>query len=337
MNDFDKKYDIRFAKYEEIDEVMQFLDTYWKKGHILAKNRAFFEYEMVVDGRVNYVIAKDRESGLIHGIDGFVMASRSREKLDIWGSIWKVIPGSMGMLGLELDKRLKEYTGCRSCLSIGINPRTAVPLARKMMGYKDVGKMRHFYCLANHGDYRIAKIEHFEPFVENEENQVQLIQFNDIKELEKNYDFSCSEDTVPYKDAWYINRRYFKHPIYKYQVYGLAESGNVRALLVCREQEYNASTALRMVDYIGKPELFAGISGFLKSGLEKYEYIDFYCHGFDTTYVRRAGMIEVRENDTNIIPNYFAPYVAENVDIWVGTLKEGAVFFKADGDQDRPN
>ena len=70
---------------------------------------------------------------------------------------------------------------------------------------------------------------------------------------------------------------------------------------------------------------------------KKYEYIDFYCHGFDTEYVRQAGMIELVENDTNIIPNYFAPYVAENIDIWVGTPKGRAMFFKADGDQDRPN
>lgn len=48
-------------------------------------------------------------------------------------------------------------------------------------------------------------------------------------------------------------------------------------------------------------------------------------------------MIELKENDTNIIPNYFSPYVAENIDIYVGAKYKGAVFFKADGDQDRPN
>ena len=62
-----------------------------------------------------------------------------------------------------------------------------------------------------------------------------------------------------------------------------------------------------------------------------------YCYGFDNTYIEQAGMIELAKDDTNIIPNYFAPYVAENIDIWVGAKSENALFFKADGDQDRPN
>ena len=336
-NKYDEKYEIRFAKYEEIEEVMQFIDTYWKKDHILARNREFFEYEMVVDGKVNFVIAKDRETGVIHGLHGFLMASKDEDKFDTWGSIWKVIDGSIGFLGLEIVKRLELYTNTRAFLSIGGNPKTTVPILQKIRHFEDVGKMQHFYCLAKQENYRVAKVGHYEPFVENREYQVQLIPLSDIAELERIYDFSCNADAFPYKDAWYINHRYFEHPIYTYQVYGLKEDKKVQALLICREQEYGEAKVLRIVDYIGKPKLFGGISGFLKDGLEKYEYIDLYCYGFDTSYVRQAGMIELQENDTNIIPNYFAPYVAENIDIWVGTPRGKAVFFKADGDQDRPN
>ena len=336
-NSFDKKYDIRFAKYEEIDKVMQFIDMYWRKGHILASNRAFFEYEMVVDGRVNFVIAKDRETGMIHGLHGLVAASKNKEKYDTWGSIWKVIPGSMGLLGLEIIKRLEKDTNTRAFLSMGGNPSTTVPILRRIRRFEDVGKMQHFYCLAKRDDYRIARINHYESFEENSEYQVSTVLFKKWEELKSQYDFSFSEDAFPYKDAWYIKHRYFDHPIFSYQVYGLKEEDEVRALLMCREQEYNGENVLRIVDYMGKPKLFGGISGFLKEGLKKYEYIDFYCYGFDTSYVRQAGMIELMENDTNIIPNYFAPYVAENIDIWVGTPKGRATFFKADGDQDRPN
>lgn len=336
-NKYDEKYDIRFAKYEEIEEVMQFIDTYWKKGHILAKDRQFFEYELVVDGKVNVVIAKDKETGKIHGMDGFLSASQDRDKLDIWGSIWKVIPGSMGLLGMEIDRRLKLYTNSRACFVIGGNPKTTIPLLQKVLRYKDVGKMQHFYCLAERENYHVAKVRHYEPFVENQKYKVQTIKMNNIKEVEWIYDFSCNADIYPYKDAWYINHRFFEHPIYTYQVYGLAEDKRAQALLICREQEYDGAKVLRIVDYVGKQELFAGISGFLKDRLEKYEYVDLYCYGFDTSYVRQAGMVELQEDDTNIIPNYFAPYVAENIDIWVGASRKGAVFFKADGDQDRPN
>ncbi|MCX4268310.1 MAG: hypothetical protein OSJ62_06550 [Lachnospiraceae bacterium] len=337
MNKYDEKYEIRFAKYEEIEEIMQFIDTYWKKDHILAKNRKFFEYEMVVDGKVNFVIAKDRKTEIIHGLNGFIIASKNNVKLDIWGSIWKVIPNSMGLLGLEITKRLEIYTNTRAFLCIGGNPKTTMPILQKARNYDDVSKMQHFYCLAKRENYYIAKISHYEPFVENQKYQVQFLRLKDIEELKKLYDFSYNVDAFPYKDIWYINHRYFEHPIYMYQVYGLVEDKKVKALFICREQEYNGTKILRIVDYIGKPKLFGGISKFLKEGLEKYEYIDLYCYGFDTSYVRQAGMIELQENDTNIIPNYFAPYVAENIDIWVGTPRGKAVFFKADGDQDRPN
>lgn len=337
-NRFDERYDIRFAKYEEIEEIMQFLDTYWKKGHILATNRQFFEYEMVVDGRVNFIIAKDRATGNIHGLDGFMCASKNVEKLDIWGSMWKVIPGAMGMLGMEIDRRLKEYTKCRNCLVIGGNPNTTIALIKKMLKYENIGKMQHFYCLSNRKKYHIAKVEHYEKFVENKGDIVDVVRIKDIHELEELYVISSNDNVVPYKDLWYINHRYFEHPIYEYQVYGLLNDDNkAEALFVCREQEYDGCKALRIIDYIGKQELFSGISNFLKTGLEKYEYIDMYCYGFDVSLILQAGMIELREDDTNIIPNYFAPYVAENIDIWVGSPKENTVFFKADGDQDRPN
>lgn len=339
MSPFDERYEIRIAKYEEIEEIMRFIDTRWRKGHILARDRAFFEYEMVTDGKVNFIIAKDRGTGEIVGLDGFLAASKNKEKLDTWGSMWKVVPGSMGLLGLELDRRLKAYLNARACLSMGINPKTSVPLNKKLMGYEDVGKMRHFYCLAERENYRVARVGHAEPFIENQEYRVQTVQFKNMEELKGLYDFSWGADAVPYKDEWYISHRFFEHPIYTYQVYGLVEAQSQRgqALLICREQAHNGAKVLRIVDYIGKPELFGGISGFLKSGLETYEYIDFYCYGFDTSAVRQAGMVEIQDGDTNIIPNYFAPYVAENIDIWVGVPKGKAVFFKADGDQDRPN
>lgn len=337
MGKFNEKYDIRIAQYDEIEEIMEFIDEYWKKGHILATNREFFEYELVVEGQVNVVIAKDKKTKKICGLHGFRQASKNVEKLDTWGGIWKVIPGSMGLLGLEIIKRWETISRARTFLSIGANPDTAVPIYRSIKHYEDVEKMDHFYCLANREKYMVAQVKHYEPFVEKQENQVEVMLFNNMEELKQHYDISANIDALPYKDEWYVQHRFFDHPIYTYKVYGLVRNGKVQAIMVCREQECNETTVLRIVDYIGKAELFAGISCFLKKCLETYEYVDFYCHGFDVSYVEQAGMVRLEEHDTNIIPNYFSPYVAENVDIWVGAPKKGALFFKADGDQDRPS
>ena len=32
MSKFDEKYDIRIAQYDEIEEIMEFIDEHWKKG-----------------------------------------------------------------------------------------------------------------------------------------------------------------------------------------------------------------------------------------------------------------------------------------------------------------
>ena len=272
-NRYDERYDIRFARYDEIEEIMQFLDTYWKKGHILATNRTFFEYEMVVDGKVNFIIAKDRVTGKIHGLDGFLCASKNTDKLDIWGSMWKVIPEAMGMLGMEIDRRLKEYTKCRNCMVIGGNPKTTIPLIENILKYRNTGRMQHFYCLSKREEYHIARVAHFEEFIENKEFQAEYVRINSGEELESLYDFSNAEEMVPYKDTWYVEHRYIEHPVYRYQVYGLMDNKRVGALLICRAQEYDGCKALRIMDYIGNPKLFAGISGFLKAKLEEYEYV----------------------------------------------------------------
>ena len=333
MNKFDERYDIRLARYDEIDEIMSFIDTHWRKGHILAVNRPFFEYEMTEGEDVHFVIAKDRETGEIHGIHGYLKASSETEP-DMWGCIWKVIPGSMGMLGLEIVKRLEGLAKCRSFLTMGANPET-LPLLKIARRFEDVGKMSHFYCLSDRREYHIARVGHYEPF-HGIDTGYTVRRIDNIEELKKDYEFRNEFNVYPYKDAWYYDHRFFSHPIYEYQIYGIY-GDDLKAFFVCREQEYDGQKALRIVDYNGDPKAFEGISSFLKEKRNEYEYIDMYCYGFDTEGVLKAGMIELKEDDTNIIPNYFAPYAAANIDIWVGTPKGRALFFKADGDQDRPS
>ena len=53
--------------------------------------------------------------------------------------------------------------------------------------------------------------------------------------------------------------------------------------------------------------------------------------------VLEAGFTEVNEEDGNIIPNYFGPFLQENIDIWVDSKDKNSLFTKADADQDRPN
>lgn len=336
MNRFDEAYDIRFARYDEIGEVMTYIDEHWKNGHILATNREFFEYEHVIDGHVTYLIAKNREKNIIEGIIGYLPASNDTSKLDIWGVVWKVNEDAMPMLGIELKKRLKEYTKARTELGVGANPKTSVPLLKMLLRYK-VGKMKHFYMLSEQDEFRIASIQEKKVGQISAKNVTKIVPIKDADSLKKIFNFSVCEQDVPYKNDWYVERRYFNHPIYNYEVYGLADKDKVRALLVIRRQECNGATAIRIVDYIGEHKLFGGINSFCKELLQEAEYIDMYCYGFDEEYILEAGFVERTEENHNIIPNYFSPYECVNVDIYVDSSSDGCIFFKADGDQDRPN
>jgi hypothetical protein len=70
---------------------------------------------------------------------------------------------------------------------------------------------------------------------------------------------------------------------------------------------------------------------------EGYEYADLYCCGVKEALLENAGFVCKGFDDKNIIPNYFEPYVRKNISIHYVTTCEDSIFFKGEGDQDRPN
>lgn len=341
MNNFDDRYDIRLATMEEIDECMMFLDQYWKKGHIMAVDRRLFEYEYVVDDQVNIIIAKDRKSGLIEAFFGFILCSVSDPaRRDVWGSMWKVNTehDNMPLLGIELAKRVYPLTGCRVHIGNGANPDTTIPI-RKLLFREKTGKMKQYYMLNNRKlEFEIAVIkDRWNPDIGKEDENVNLKRYISINELTEDFDLSALL-TIPYKDSWYINKRYFMHPYYDYQVCGIEDDRGVDAIIVMREVSHNDTKVLRIVDYLGNQQSFKKIGVLLYDIMQEngYEYIDFFELGFDEEAIKQAGF-RLRGEDGNIIPNYFEPFLQENVDIWVHYKDNNTLFFKADGDQDRPN
>lgn len=344
MNKYDERYDIRLAKKDEIPDVMRFINDHWKKGHLLSLDRTLFEYEFVENDEVHVMVAIDKNTETIEAFAGFLYCSHTEDngKKDIWGSFWKVNDSrkNMTFLGVELVKRLAELVHCRSHLGIGINPNTTLPI-RKLAFHEKTAKMDHFYCLNPDFDtYKIAVVNNFRgKKMASDMPATDFLEFHSVDEIKQVFNIEAL-DTIPYKDFWYINKRFYQHPYYSYRVYGLKNTEDqVRALLIGREVSQFDRTVFRIVDYIGEQSLFAGIGGMIRQMMreKQYEYVDFYTYGFETSYILDAGFVLKDESDSNIIPNYFEPFVQENIDIWVRYQFENTVFFKADGDQDRPN
>lgn len=344
MNKYDERYQIRLAESSDIESIMDFLREHWKADHILSIDRDLFEYEFLEDNTVNMILAIDKNTETIEALTGFLPCSHTqdKQKFDVWGSFWKVNDShpNMTFLGVEIMKRLILELGCRTHLGIGINPNTTLPI-RKVIFHEKTAKMKHYYCLNPQiKDFRIARIEQFPSYGNSSDAPATAYQeFYSVEEIKPLFNIEAL-DVTPYKDFWYVNKRFFNHPYYHYYVYGLKNKQNeVRALLVTRAVTQFDRQVLRIVDYIGDQSLFAGIGSMIKELFNDhgYEYVDFYTFGFHESYIQNAGFVEKEENSANIIPNYFEPFVQENIDIWVRYKEDGTLFCKADGDQDRPN
>ena len=90
---------ICFATHDDIDSIMNFINDYWKKNHILARDRNFFEYEMCSDKATNFVIAVNDETGVLDAIEGYIP----------YGSYSK----RYGVCHMEGKQNGRSYVGCK--------------------------------------------------------------------------------------------------------------------------------------------------------------------------------------------------------------------------------
>ena len=86
LNSYDEQYEFRVANINDIEKIMEFIDSHWKKGHIMAINREFFEYEFLEDdGTVNFILAIDKNKRTIECLNGFLKKSSA--------SYWLILTG----------------------------------------------------------------------------------------------------------------------------------------------------------------------------------------------------------------------------------------------------
>jgi hypothetical protein len=329
---------IRFATIDDVDDIMEFIHNHWKKNHILSQNKNFFLYEHQDNNRINFVVYRDSKNKL-GGILGFIKSSSNNS--DIWTVLWKALSNKEHpMLGIELFDFLRKSQDYNILLSPGINGKT-IGIYKYLGIY--TGYLRQFVLINDKiKKFKIAKI-----LDKKYLQQVQFIENNEynlkqLSEREVLFDFEKYKETIPYKDKRYFIKRYFNHPIYKYDVYGIFKNSEIHSLLVTRVVSKNGSNVLRIVDFIGDQEVLKFVTQNLYEKItdEKYEYMDFMCFGFDNELLLKAGFHQINSDSSDlIIPNHFSPFVSENIKInfFADTSQiEKVRMCKADGDQDRP-
>lgn len=326
---------IRRAGRGDIARIMEFIKTYWSKTHILANDREFFEYEHTCGDEVCFVLSEDPETLEVQAILGFIpYGTRQRDAMIV---MWKARPGENAFLGVKVLQYLIENIGARIVGSCGINKR--VNGIYTYLGYH-TGSLAHYYRIADRDEYKVAQIGEKTILPVRPDGGYELIPFGTFEELAASFDFEKTADAKPYKEPWYIEKRYFKHPIYTYKAFGIKTPADaVETVLFGRVIELNGAKVLRIVDLIGEAGPLAHVSAGIQRLLNEqaYEYVDFYQYGIPHEIMEAAGFT-LKKDDTNIIPNYFEPFVRENIGIdYFTTDNEGFRIFKGDGDQDRPS
>lgn len=328
--------EFRRAIYEDIPRIMEYIDKNWKKNHILSQDKKFFEWQYMGKDRCNFIIAEDKLDKKIYGINGFITYNSSINP-DIAGSIFKVIKSGNPILGLEMSEFLCKTVNHRYVCAPGLSEK-AVKIER--LSKNRVEKLKHYYILADKLEYNIAIINNKYIKKTNCERNL-LREFSDYKEIDKILSEEKLKYTVPFKDKKYLKHRYFEHPIYKYKYFAIDNGFEMsKSVFIGREVEYNGAKILKLVDFLGDDNDINDLSYSFENLIEKnkYEFIDFYCYGIDEKILKNAGFILRDENDKNIIPNYFEPFVQDNIEIYfTANTFENLHMYRADGDQDRPS
>lgn len=321
---------ISFAQYNDIEEIMQFIDKEWRKGHILAHDRAFFEYMYAPDKKnVNFVISKN--GGAIDGILGYIPYDRECSQVAL--TTWKALKSTNGMIGISMLHFIEKELKPKMIASPGINPATTTAIYRYFK--YEAGRMKHFYRLGGQGEYKIASIKQ-EIIIGCPPSNVSVRCIKSIEQY-SNAGIELAGNALQ-KDEWYIKWRYFDHPVFNYQFFLVEKEGAKPLAVVAREQEAAGSKCLRIVDLLGNYDLIKGFTSKVDDILHKNncEYIDCYVAGIEKNPFADCGWSDVEETE-DIIPNYFIPFEQRNIDIYYSCKPGGIVILRGDGDQDRPN
>lgn len=326
---------IRRALYEDIPNIMQFMDEHWKPGNILARNRDFFEWQFLDGDKVNMFLGIDDECGKIYGMIGAVVYSKSPHP-DISGCAWKTIRSGNPMLGMELSDYMIEELQPRCAYSAGLSDK-AIRI-NEMRGGIPVA-MDHYYRLADREQYEIAEVNNkVIPIIKDTGYDLKLI--NSVEEMKQIITDDMLAQQMLSKDYRYIEKRYFLHPVYHYDIWKIVnQNGDASSVLIMREERENGGGIGKIVDFYGQETDLGKITAALDRLMKErdYEFVDVYSYGIPTNIYEQAGFSCCDDECANIIPNYFHPFEKRNITLkMIKPVFDGIRLFRGDGDQDRP-
>src|SRR5450755_612216 len=243
--------EIRRCRPEEIRELMQFLDSHWQSGHVLAASQALMDWQhRAADGHYNYLLAWSE--GQILGVLGYIPSARFDPQLTdrnvVWLALWKVRDdcGAPG-LGLRLLNALSRVEAHAAIAVTGIN-LTHPPMYRAL-GYRVDELSQYFLVNPDKPQTLIQASGHWKACppagVGTTFTEVQVGQLDALQ------DQAVFDDVLPVKTPTYFRNRFLGHPFYRYRVFHLRSQTGGAGLLALRVAEHEGRKVLRIVDFAG--------------------------------------------------------------------------------------
>ncbi len=341
-------YDIRFCREDEYEDLKEFFRLYWKENHIFVLSKEIFDFQHLDrnNHRYNYVIARSKADNEIHALLGFVPTSQFDSNIKrtmVWPCIWKNRDDIKRKgLGVSMYHYMKNNIDIETISILGISE---VALNIYKHWNFTTGKIEQYVMPNLEAEEHISSglKEVYNSFENDSQDTLSLEEMSneDYKKIPEN-DEIFNEYFIYKSKEYYINR-FIKHPTYKYFFLAIKDGINAKAIIIARKCGDGTYNCLRIVDYIGKIVYLSAVRKQLQDYLNKneYEYIDFVEVGLEDDELLRAGFINRKKYESVVVPNYFEPFLKENVDLDYAfkTVVNDAkkVFFKADADQDRPN
>lgn len=345
FEDLKTDYEILFCPVTDVDKLIEFIDSHWRKDHPFVLSRELFDWQHFdkKNNRYNFIIAKHKASGEIHSILGFLPTSQfdpEIQHLKIWPCIWKVREDiKVKGLGTYLYCFLKNELPVQTLSILGISE---IALSIYQHWGFSTGKIQHYYML-NESKERLELVLNQPTTSAVSEDTKTNTPFIDlsVEDFEKLPDSMFASISKFKSKTYYINR-FYKHPIYKYMVKGTYQDGELSNVLFLRNCPAKSSSALRIVDFIGKEEgLSNNQPNFSKLLTETgADYLDFVNVGLNSDNLKRAGFNN-KADSSIVLANYFEPYLQENIELDYAhktvASDDQLTFVKGDSDQDRPN
>ncbi len=327
---------IRRAKMDDIPLIMDFLDKHWKSGCILGTDREFFEWQFLDGDKLNFFIGIDDEEKKIYGTLGVVVYSDEKQP-DASGCVWKALHSDIPMLGMKIGDYAYGEINSRYVIGPHITKRAQ---KIEVLNGGRVVPLEHFYRINPEiEEYKIAEIND-KSVVPTDDSGYRLVKLENPEEMQEVIPEKRLLEHVPAKNYRYIKKRYFDHPVYKYEFLKIVKpDGSSDAVLVTRKAYHDEAACLKIVDFFGEASELSMITASLdeKLRIEKLEFVDVYSYGVEPEIYEKAGFKPVTKDCKDIVPNYFHPFTRQNVDL-ITAYRDipGLRFFRGDGDQDRP-